>query len=325
MSLSRLQLQDISQIVRAVARTEIMPLFRNVLAADIRQKTGPLDLVTVADERAEAGIAKALDCYFPGCLVVGEEAASADPGLLGKLRGADLAFVVDPVDGTSNFCAGLPLFGVIVAALRRGEVIAAVIHDPVGDDSALALRGEGAWLEAPGGGQVDMRVAAPAPAAGMAGAVSWRYMPEPLRSDVCRRLPRLGTAWDYRCAAHQYRMIAAGHCHYLVFQRLMPWDHAAGWLLHREAGGWSARFDGSEYDATETTGGLICAPDRESWSALHEALFKNPAVYGDAASRLAVSQCASISASVASDGVFPSSERSCSTALKRLTNLSLAR
>lgn len=275
MSLSRLQLQDISQVVRAVGRTEIMPLFRNVLAADIRQKTGPLDLVTIADERAEAGIAEALGRRFPGCLVVGEEAASADSGLFDQLRGAELAFTVDPVDGTSNFVAGLPLFGVIVAALRHGEVIGAVIHDPVGDDTALALRGEGAWLETPDGGQATLRVAAPAPAASMSGSVSWRYMPEPLRTDLCRRLPRLGAAWDYRCAAHQYRMLAAGHCHYVVFQRLLPWDHAAGWLMHREAGGWSARFDGSEYDAAETTGGLICAPDRESWSALREALFQD--------------------------------------------------
>lgn len=270
-----MQLEDVSQIVRATARTEIMPLFRNVLQADIRQKAGPLDLVTIADERAEACISEALQRSFPGSLVVGEEGASADPRLLGQLRGADLAFVVDPVDGTSNFCAGLPLFGVIVAVLRRGEVVAAVIHDPVGDDSALALRGEGAWLETPGGRQADMRVAEPAPVECMSGAVSWRYMPEPLRTDVCRRLPRLGAAWDYRCAAHQYRMMAAGHCHFVMFQRLMPWDHAAGWLLHREAGGWSARFDGSGYDATETTGGLICAPDRKSWSALHEALFKD--------------------------------------------------
>lgn len=276
MNLSRLQLEDILQIVRAVARTEIMPRFRNVLQADIRQKTGPLDLVTVVDERAEAAITAALERLFPGCLVVGEEAASVDPGLLGKLHDADLAFVVDPVDGTSNFCAGLPLFGVMVAALRRGEVIAALIHDPVGDDSALALRGEGAWLEAPGATQAALRAAPPAPVAHLTGAVSWRYMPEPLRSRVCSRLPRLGAAWDYRCAAHQYRMLAAGHCHYVVFQRLMPWDHAAGWLLHREAGGWSARFDGSAYDATETMGGLICAPDRESWSAVSEALFQDP-------------------------------------------------
>ena len=95
--------------------------------------------------------------------MVGEEGSAADPGLLGRLAAADLAFVVDPVDGTANFAAGLPLFGCMVAAILRGEVVAGWIHDPLGDDTAVALRGEGAWIEAPGGHQTPLQVAAPAP------------------------------------------------------------------------------------------------------------------------------------------------------------------
>ena len=53
----------------------------------------------------------------------------------------------------------------------------------------------------------------------------------------------------------------------------MPWDHAAGWLLHREAGGFSARFDGSDYRPTVQSGGLLYAPDRESWQLARAALF----------------------------------------------------
>ena len=249
-----------------------MPLFRNLQVADVRSKTGPLDLVTVADERAEAAITAALTRRFPGCAVIGEEAASADPGLLARVGDAELTFVVDPIDGTSNFAAGLPLFGMMVAVLRRGEVVAAMIHDPVGDDTALALRGEGAWIEAADGRRTKLRVMPPAPLGRMTGSVSWRHMSEPMRSQVCARLPGLGDSWDLRCAAHQYRMIAAGRCHCVVFYRLMPWDHAAGWLLHREAGGWSAQFDGRPYDPARTTGGLICAPDQESWGALREML-----------------------------------------------------
>jgi fructose-1,6-bisphosphatase/inositol monophosphatase family enzyme len=52
----------------------------------------------------------------------------------------------------------------------------------------------------------------------------------------------------------------------------MPWDHLPGWLLHREAGGFSARFDGSEYLPTHTGGGLLAAPDRASWEAIKAAL-----------------------------------------------------
>ena len=265
---------EVVQLVRAVARTEIMPRFRNLAPSDVQAKSGPLDVVTIADEQAELRLATGLGRLFPGCVVIGEEAASRDPGLLAAIADAELCFVVDPIDGTANFCAGLPLFGIMVAVMRRGVVVGGIIHDPVGDDTAVAVAGQGAWLESALGGRTTLRVAAPAPLAEMAGSVSWRFMAEPLRSAACRNLPRLGAAWDYRCAAHQYRMLAAGHCHYVVFNRLLPWDHAAGWLLHREAGGWSARLDGSAYNPAQTTGGLICTPDEASWHMLRTALLE---------------------------------------------------
>jgi hypothetical protein len=90
----------------------------------VRAKSGPLDLVTDADEAAERVITAGLQARFPGCVVVGEEATAADPSVLGRLAGADLAFVVDPVDGTANFAAGLPVFGCMAAAIIRGEIVA---------------------------------------------------------------------------------------------------------------------------------------------------------------------------------------------------------
>ncbi len=266
------ELRTVATLLRDAARAEIMPRFRNLAAGAVRMKTGPLDLVTEADEAAERLITEGLRREFPGCVVIGEEAASANPALLRELAGADLAFVVDPVDGTANFAAGLALFGVMAAVLRKGEIIGAVIHDPVGDDSALALRGEGAWIEAQDGRHQDLRVAMPVPVEQMAGNVSWRFLPELLRSQVCARLPRLGACWDYRCSAHVYRMTAGGHGHFVFYHRLYPWDHAPGWLLHREAGGYAARFDGKPYDPMDIYSGLICAPDREGWEAVRGAL-----------------------------------------------------
>ncbi len=283
MTLSLHALSDLDLLLREAARAEILPRFRRLAAGDVRTKSGPLDLVTEADEAAERWIEAGLGRLFPGAVVVGEEATAADPALLGRLEDAELAFVVDPVDGTANFAAGVPLFGVMVAALRRGEVIAAAIHDPMGDDTALALRGEGAWIAAADGGRADLVVAEPVPLAEMTGAASWRYLPPAQRALVCANLPRLASVWDFRCAAHQYRVAASGHCHFLFFHRLMPWDHAPGWLLHREAGGFAARFDGSDYRPTETGGGLICAPDRESWQAVRDALLGDGS--GEIASR----------------------------------------
>ena len=230
--------------------------------------------MTDADEAAERVIHAGLLKMFPGALVVGEEAASADPRLIEGLAQAGLAFVVDPVDGTANFAAGVPLFGCMAAAVRRGETIAAWIHDPMGDDTAIALRGEGAWLEAgDGSGRVsDLRVAAPAPLERMIGAISWSWLPREKRVSVTSRLPLLAASVNFRCAAAEWRLAAGGGAHLLMYNRLMPWDHLPGGLLHREAGGYSARFDGSAYLPGMTSGGLIAAPDRASWEAAREAL-----------------------------------------------------
>jgi fructose-1,6-bisphosphatase/inositol monophosphatase family enzyme len=266
----------VAALLREAARAEIMPRFRRLAPDAVRAKSGPLDLVTEADEAAERVIEAGLARLFPGCVVVGEEGASADPAMLDRLAEADCAFVVDPVDGTANFAAGVPLFGCMAAMFLRGEVVAGWIHDPLGDDTAIALRGEGAWVEdAEGVTHGAMQVAAPVPVARMVGAVSWNWMPEPLRSQVPGRLPRLAAAVAYRCAAHEYRLVAGGHAHLLVYNRLLPWDHAPGWLLHAESGGHAARFDGKPYDpARHRSGGLICAPDRAGWEEAHAVLIR---------------------------------------------------
>lgn len=274
MSFTRRQLECLAEILRAAAASEVMPRFRRLGVGDVRAKDGPLDLVTEADEAAERQITAALLRAFPGCVVVGEEACAADKSLLGHIDGADLAFVVDPVDGTSNFAWGLPLFATMAAVVIAGEVVGSVIHDPVGNDCAMALRGEGAWTAFTDGRHVDLRVAAPVAVDKMAGAASWRFLSPELGARMAANLPRVAASFGYRCAGHEYRLLAAGHCHYLLYGRLLPWDHAPGWLLHREAGGYSARFDGSEYKPTLFDGGLICACNRQSWHELRAALLE---------------------------------------------------
>ena len=272
MSFSQHEVTRIAEILAEAARVEIMPRFKALADGEVRLKSSAFDPVTEADEAAERAISAALRESFPGALIVGEEAASADPSLLDRLGDAPLAFVVDPIDGTRNFIAGLPLFGVMAAAILQGEIVAGVIHDPVCQDTVHALQGEGAWLVRDGRAPRRLHVAAPVPLERMECIVGTHFLPEPLRSKVLVNLPRLGSATWLRCAAHEYRMAAAGFCHALFFNRLMPWDHAAGWLLHQEAGGYSAHFDGRGYQPMHTAGGLICAPDRASWEMVREGL-----------------------------------------------------
>ena len=272
MTFTQQDVARISDILAEAARVEIMPRFKALADGDVRHKSSVFDPVTEADEAAERFISAELRASFPGALIVGEEATSADPSLLDHLDDAPLAFVVDPIDGTRNFVAGLPLFGVMAAAIVRGQIVAGVIHDPVCRDSMHALKGEGAWLSREGWPAKRLHVAAPAPLKRMEGIVGTHFLPEPLRTTVLHNLPRLGSATWLRCSAHEYRMAAAGFCHVLFFNRLMPWDHAPGWLLHQEAGGYSAHFDGKAYRPAHAVGGLICAPDRASWQLVRDGL-----------------------------------------------------
>lgn len=272
MIFSRQDMLRVAEILAEAARAEIMPRFRNLPEGGIRAKSSAIDLVTDADEAAERRITADLLAAFPRAVVVGEEAASKDRRVLDAIADAELCFIVDPIDGTKNFASGLTLFGVMAAVVSRGETIAGIIHDPIGHDWALALRGEGAWFQRPDGSTRTMRVADPAPLSRMEGAVGVTFLPEPLRTTVGGNLAKMAAMANYRCAAHEYRVIASGALHLALYSKLEPWDHAAGWLLHREAGGYSARFDGSPYLPTHRSGGLLLAPDETSWREARDGL-----------------------------------------------------
>jgi fructose-1,6-bisphosphatase/inositol monophosphatase family enzyme len=271
MNFTTADLHALAAILRDAARNEILPRFRRLGPGSVRAKSSAQDLVTDADVAAEARITAALEQAFPGVLVVGEEAASTDTTLIPRIADHPCAIAIDPVDGTANYAAGLPLFGVMAGVVEHGITTAAVILDPITDSYAAARRGDGAIEHAADGSTAPLRVASPASLHHMTGMVSWRFLPSPQRERVLAALPRFAAVWDHRCAAHEYRALIAGHSHFVLFNKLLPWDHLAGALLHHEAGGHGAKFDGSRYAPGDTGGGLICAPDPASWHALRTA------------------------------------------------------
>jgi fructose-1,6-bisphosphatase/inositol monophosphatase family enzyme len=93
--------------------------------------------------------------------------------------------------------------------------------------SALAMKGEGASLDRPHAARISLHVAAPVPVSEMHGIVGTNFLPEPMRSQVNSRLSRLATTAWFRCAAHEYRLAAAGGVHMLFYNKLMPWDEAS--------------------------------------------------------------------------------------------------
>ncbi|RYE08307.1 MAG: inositol monophosphatase [Hyphomicrobiales bacterium] len=264
---------ELAEILRDAAKAEILPRFRRLEPETVRTKSNPADLVTEADTQAEWFIKREIERRWPGTLVVGEESVAADPALLDRLAGAEVAITVDPVDGTANFAAGLPLYAVMASLVIGGEVAAGIIYDPMGDDWVLAERGSGAWLRRPDGEAVRLRVAAPKILSEMIGHVSLTFLPPETKPLVFANLAKIRVPAHYRVAGHDYRTFASGHCDFVMFNKLLPWDHLPGTLISAEAGAHVAKFDGSPYRVGETSGGLLLASDKDSWDLVRREIF----------------------------------------------------
>ncbi|WP_081158678.1 inositol monophosphatase family protein [Ensifer aridi] len=263
----------LANLLQEAAVKEILPRFRNLGSGDVRMKSEAIDLVTEGDEAAERLIKSKIDAIAPGAVFIGEESVAADPAILDKLADAELAIVVDPIDGTYNFAAGLPLFGVMASVVVKGETVAGIIYDPLGNDWVIAEKGSGAWMCRTDGSQERLAVTAGVALENMVGGASTAFYKEDDRRIVMGNLAKVRMATSYRCAAHEYRIFAGGHLHFLMYQKLMPWDHLAGTLIAEEAGAYAARFDGSRYLPAHTNGGLLLATDKESWEDLRREVF----------------------------------------------------
>jgi len=137
----------VAELMRETAAAELVPRFRNLAQGDVREKR-PGDLVTVADVASEQRLAVGLAKILPGVPVVGEESVERDPGLVGLIaRPAERCWVVDPLDGTSNFAGGRDRFAMIVCLIEDRQTIAGWILDVPNDRMAVALKGQGVTLE----------------------------------------------------------------------------------------------------------------------------------------------------------------------------------
>ncbi len=245
--------------MRDVARTEIMPRFRNLDPDEIDTKTGPEDLVTIADRAAEAALGRRIAQILPDAAIVGEEAVSDDPRILERLAGQGMCVIVDPIDGTSNFASGNATFGVILAVTIGAEVVLGVLYDPVLDDWVLARRGGGAWFCREGAADRRLRVREARPEGALLGYMSLYLYPRATWPALAALYPVMGRIESLRCSCHEYRMIALGRADFLTTNASKPWDHAAGQLVLAEAGGHGGTLAGTGYDLSAATDRLVAA------------------------------------------------------------------
>ncbi|HXP96237.1 MAG TPA: inositol monophosphatase [Telmatospirillum sp.] len=243
----------VATILKDVAAEIILPRFNRLATGDVREKK-PGDLVTIADTEAEAALTDRLSALIIGSRVVGEEAVSADAGTLAHLQQDGPVWIIDPIDGTSNFVKGRKTFAVIVALVMQGRTVQGWILDPLSGTTTLAEQGAGTWRDG-----LRLRVAPSGPLASLCGST---YRRGKQLEKAVNRLICLGSA------AHEYLSLVGNQIQFAHFHRLHPWDHAAGVLLHSEAGGFNALLNGETYRPVPSKEGILLAPDRDTWEQL---------------------------------------------------------
>ncbi|MBC2777724.1 inositol monophosphatase family protein [Parasphingopyxis marina] len=253
-------------LLQDTAQAVVMPRFQSLAAHEIAEKS-PGEIVTVADREAEEMLSEGLLAILPEARIVGEESAEENPGLLEGLD-KGMVWIVDPIDGTSNFSEGKAPFALMIALLADGETEAGWMFDPVTGRICHAHRRHGAFVEGDRIVSQATRSERPKTALGM------QFMDEARRTEFAGRAEgKLDLVAIPRCAGEQYPRLVLGQHDIALFERILPWDHAPGALFVEEAGGKTARPDGSAYRPAERRPGLLSAATPQLWDQAAEILF----------------------------------------------------
>ena len=211
---------------------------------------GPGDFVSAADRKAEKTLYEELSKARPGYGFLMEES--------GVVEGTDPShrWIIDPLDGTTNFLHGLPIFAISVALEREGQLIAGVVYNPATDDMYIAEKGQGAWHNnrrlrvSPRRNISDSLIACGIPHLGKA-----KEHPR-FKAELAAVMARAANVRRLGAASIDLALTAAGRFDAYWERDLKPWDIAAGIVLLREAGGYVSDLDGGQ-DMLEK--GSLCA------------------------------------------------------------------
>jgi myo-inositol-1(or 4)-monophosphatase len=222
------------------------------------RKKGRIDLVTAADLAAERLFREIVSTRFPHHIVIGEESAAP------ASRDARFQWIIDPVDGTTNFAHGLALFSVSIALQIDGRTAVGVVYDPIAGELFTAERGGGSRLNG-----APLRVSR---TTALVDALLCTGFPYTVREDRMKQVSTfaafLGEAQALRrlgSAALDLAYVAAGRFDGFWEEHLHAWDMAAGALLVEEAGGTVTGVDGTPYD-------VFCGHLTASNTLLHPAM-----------------------------------------------------
>jgi fructose-1,6-bisphosphatase/inositol monophosphatase family enzyme len=264
---------NVAKIIREVAAQEILPRWRNLTVGDVRMKSKTGDLVTVADHAAETALAERLGAAFPNSHVVGEEAVAADPHVLELFHRAEPVWVIDPIDGTRDFSHGGTIFDVMVGLVLGGRPVAGWIYAPAEDILYLGEVGSGAEMHAQGS-VTEIRAPSGAELLDFQGILGTGAFTNRGYADPSRVRNRFRGYVRPTCAGHNYGRLLKGESQFLINFSTHPWDHLPGLAIAGAAGFHASRHDGAPFDPLDSKGGVLVAPNRDSWDRIHTLLLK---------------------------------------------------
>ena len=277
---------EVAEIIRGVSTRVIDPGFRRLSPDQIHEKA-PGDLVTDLDRQAEGELSRLLTSAGGG-IVVGEESVHDDASVLQELPTAELAWVIDPIDGTKNYVNGSTHHAVMVAEVQHGVTTRSWIWQPQLGHMWIAERGNGLVCD---GEPVTSNQRRPDPETIGPNAQLLDHPDPAQRVTADRQVVRAVTAYPHNrrtspsltwseahsCCGVDYPLICLGEQDVACWFHIHPWDHLPGSLMVTECGGVVRVADGADYTArhTEQRGVIIAACDERSWQIAAQALEEN--------------------------------------------------
>lgn len=230
-------LKVLRSLVRRCAQEELMPRFADVS----RQLKGDGSVVTEADHAMQDRMQRELSAQWPHYAFLGEEMSGHEHEALtaGAREGL---WVLDPLDGTSNFTAGVPFFSVSLALLIKDRSEIGLVYDPVRDECFVAQRGRGAWLN---GLSMGTRVPLNLALARTIAVVDFKRLDRALAAHL-GAAPPYGSQRNFGSSALDWCWLADGRFHVYLHGGQKLWDYAAGTLILTESGGQAQTLDGEE-------------------------------------------------------------------------------
>lgn len=265
---------QVRDLLITAADTLIVPRFQTLETDDVRTKSTPTDLVTIADVETEEWLTPRLSGLLPGSVVVGEEAVATDGRVLDQLDGDAPVWVVDPVDGTRNFANGSDTFVTMLALVQNGIPCFGMIWRPLKRELLWAVKGNGAWKEIQGHEPIQLKTRSDVPPVGtLAGSVSFKWLDQDDQQRVRKNVDKVSMPVGLGCSGEEYARLAEGRTDYAVFGLLNAWDHCPGLAIVREAGGIDALSSAAPYTTAARRERLLVAANPATMTTVRETLF----------------------------------------------------